>query len=82
MYTCWRVTLSDEGASVWVNARAFTHTLAPSSLRVTRQQVYTDLHRDVGSAVAESEILLNQMTTTLDYREGVKALLEKREPNF
>lgn len=63
-------------------ARAFTHTLAPSSVRVTRQQVYTDLHRDVGSAVAESETLLNQMTTSSDYREGVRALLEKREPNF
>lgn len=67
---------------VYQYARQFTQTLAPSSLRVTRQQVYTDLHRDVGSAVVESEILLNQMTTTLDYREGVKALLEKREPNF
>jgi len=67
---------------VYEYARAFTHTLAPSSLRVTRLQVYTDLHRDIGSAVAESETLLNQMTTTRDYREGVKALLEKREPNF
>lgn len=68
--------------AVYEYARAFTNTLAPSSVRVTRQQVYTDLHRDVGSAVAESESLLNRMTTTTDYREGVRALLEKREPNF
>lgn len=63
-------------------AGTLARTLAPSSVRVTRHQVYTDLHRDVGSAVAESETLLNQMTTSLDYKEGVRALLEKREPNF
>jgi enoyl-CoA hydratase/carnithine racemase len=68
--------------AVYEYARTFTHALAPSSLRVTRHQVYTDLHRDVGSAVAESEVLLNEMTTSSDYREGVRALLEKREPNF
>lgn len=67
---------------VYAYARSFAQTLAPSSLRVTRHQVYTDLHRDIGSSVSESELLLNQMTTTLDYREGVRALLEKREPNF
>jgi enoyl-CoA hydratase/carnithine racemase len=69
-------------SAVYEYAAAFTRTLAPSSIRVTRRQVYTDLHRDVGSAVAESETLLNQMTTSHDYREGVRALLEKREPNF
>lgn len=93
-----RVFLSDEAAElglvhrlvepdrllpeVYEYARAFTRSLAPSSIRATRHQVYTDLHRDVGSAVAESELLLNQMTTSHDYREGVRALLEKREPNF
>jgi enoyl-CoA hydratase/carnithine racemase len=68
--------------TVYAYARQFTRTLAPSSLRATRHQVYTDLHRDVGSAVAESETLLNQMTTSPDYKEGVRALLEKREPRF
>ena len=93
-----RVFLSDEAAelglvhrlvepdgllpAVYEYARAFTHGLAPSSIRATRHQVYTDLHRDVGSAVVESEMLLNQMTTSHEYREGVRALLEKREPNF
>jgi len=68
--------------AVYDYARTFARSLAPSSLRVTRHQLYTDLHRDVGSAVAESETLLNEMTTSADYREGVRALLEKREPNF
>ncbi|MGE3077013.1 MAG: enoyl-CoA hydratase-related protein [Dehalococcoidia bacterium] len=56
--------------------------VAPSSMRVTRHQVYTDLHRDIGSSVAESEQLLNQLMRGHDYREGVKALLEKRDPDF
>ena len=68
--------------NVYAYARTLARAIAPSSLHATRRQVYTDLHRDVGSAVAESEVLLDQMTTSADFREGVAALLEKREPNF
>lgn len=68
--------------AVYAYAQTLARTIAPSSMRVTRQQIYTDLHRDIGSSVVESEMLLNQMTTSSEYREGVKALLEKREPNF
>lgn len=63
-------------------AGRIARTIAPSSLHETRRQVYTDLHRDIGSAVAESEQLLDRMTTSPDFREGVAALVEKREPNF
>jgi len=68
--------------AVYAYAGTLARTISPSSMRVTKHQVYTDQHRDVGSAVNESEMLLNQLTTTHEYREGVKALLEKREPNF
>lgn len=93
-----RVFLSDEAAemglvhrclppedlmpAVCAYASGLAARIAPSSLRVTRQQVYTDLHRDVGSSVAESEMLLNQLMRGNDYKEGVRALLEKREPEF
>ncbi|NUQ55844.1 MAG: enoyl-CoA hydratase/isomerase family protein [Dehalococcoidia bacterium] len=63
-------------------ARMLAAAVSPSSLRETKRQVYTDLHRDVGAAVAESEALLNRMTTEADYREGVAALVEKRPPAF
>ncbi len=63
-------------------ARRLTTTIAPSSLRETKRQLYADLHRDVGAAVEESEVLLNEMTRSADFREGVAALLEKREPRF
>ena len=67
---------------VYSYAHMLSRVIAPSSLHATRRQVYTDLHRDIGSSVAESELLLDQMTTSPDFREGVAALLEKREPNF
>ncbi|MCL4242202.1 MAG: enoyl-CoA hydratase/isomerase family protein [Dehalococcoidia bacterium] len=63
-------------------AQMLSRAVAPSSMQATRRQVYTDLHRDVGSAVAESEALLDRMTRSADFREGVAALLGKREPDF
>lgn len=68
--------------AVMAYAGRLARTIAPSSLMATRRQVYTDLHRDVGSAIAESEQLLDLMTASPDFREGVAALVEKREPRF
>ena len=56
--------------------------ISPSSVRESKRQLYTDLHRDVGSAVAESEALLDRMATEPDFREGVRAWQEKRPPHF
>jgi enoyl-CoA hydratase/carnithine racemase len=63
-------------------ARRLARNVSPASMRATRHQVYRDLHRDVGTSVAESERLLREMTRGPEYREGVSALLEKREPRF
>jgi enoyl-CoA hydratase/carnithine racemase len=67
---------------VYEYARDLAATVAPSSLRETKRQIYTDLHRDAASAVRESEDLLNSMTTSADFREGVRALVEKRLPRW
>ena len=64
------------------HARNLAATVAPSSLAETKRQLYTDLHRDAASAVADSEGLLNRMTREPDYREGVRAWLEKRPPQW
>jgi len=53
-----------------------------TSLRETRQQVYLDMHRPVGDSIVESLRLLNEMMGTPEYRQGVKALVEKRPPGF
>jgi enoyl-CoA hydratase/carnithine racemase len=63
-------------------ARTMAVEISPSSLRESKRQLYADLHRDVGSAVAESEALLDRMATEPDFREGVRAWQEKRPPRF
>ncbi len=56
--------------------------VAPSSLATTKRQIYLDQHRDVGTAVSESDRLLNEMIPSPDYLEGVRALTERRLPNW
>jgi len=63
-------------------ARRLVETVSPGSLRVTKRQIYTDLHRDVGSAVKHADALLDQMVTEENYREAIRAYLEKRPPRW
>ena len=63
-------------------ARRLARNVSPASMRATKSAIYRDLHRDVGSSVEESERLLREMTRGREYREGVSALLEKRDPVF
>jgi enoyl-CoA hydratase/carnithine racemase len=62
--------------------RQMKDTISPASLRETKWQIYADQHRDVASAVAASENLLQEMSRHKDYGEGVRAFLEKRKPNW
>jgi enoyl-CoA hydratase/carnithine racemase len=62
--------------------RNMVATVSPNSLRQTRWQVYRDLHRDVGTSVRDSEVLLNAMMREPDYAEGVAAFTEKRKPTW
>ena len=62
--------------------RQMKDTVSPASLRETKWQIYTDQHRDVGSSVAASEVLLKEMSKHKDYEEGVRAFLGKRKPNW
>ena len=63
-------------------ARMLATEISPASLRESKRQLYADLHGDVGSAVAESERLLERMATEPDFAEGVRAWREKRPPRF
>ncbi len=62
--------------------RQMIATVSPNSLKQTRWQIYRDLHRDVASAVKDSENLLNEMMSEDDYKEGVQAFVEKRPPDW
>jgi enoyl-CoA hydratase/carnithine racemase len=57
-------------------------TVSPGSLRATKRQIYSDLHRDVRSAVADAAALLERMATEPDFAEGVTAFFEKRLPQW
>lgn len=63
-------------------AQNLIDTVSPNSLKQTRWQIYRDLHRDVGTAVDDSEQLLNAMMQEPDYREGVAAFVKKRPPSW
>ena len=63
-------------------AADLTARVSPSAQRMTKLQVYLDQHRDVGSAVAASEKLLESAMRDTDYEEGVKAFTERRRPKW
>lgn len=55
---------------------------APGSRAATKHQLYTDLHRSVGEAVADPEARLEAMMRAPDFAEGVAALTGKRAPRW
>lgn len=59
-------------------ARTMAANVAPGSAYETKRQIYRDLHRDAAAAVGEAERLLETMIKAPDYKEGVKAWMEKR----
>ena len=62
--------------------RLARHT-APSSLRVTKAQIWHDLlHDHPASSVAESKRLIREMAGSPDFRIGTAALAERRTPEF
>jgi enoyl-CoA hydratase/carnithine racemase len=62
--------------------RQMIEQVSPGSLQSTKRQIYTDLHRDVGTSVKESETLLRDMMKQKDYAEAVSAYLEKRQAHW
>jgi enoyl-CoA hydratase/carnithine racemase len=63
-------------------AEMLAGTVSPSSLRVTRQQIYRDLHDGAAAAINRAQQLLEEMMTGPDFSEGVAAFTEKRTPVF
>ena len=62
--------------------RKLITTVSPGSLRETKRQIYSDLHRDVRSAVAHATEQLERMATEPDFVDGVSAFLQKRPPRW
>jgi enoyl-CoA hydratase/carnithine racemase len=63
-------------------ARRLATEIAPSSLAVTKLQLYRDLPGDVASSVRDASARMADMMRGADFAEGVAALTEKRPPSF
>jgi enoyl-CoA hydratase/carnithine racemase len=82
----WNGVLAD-GEATLEAARAYAATMAeqasPSSVTVTKRQLYDDLLRhDVRAAVEDSMSLLHHLMGAADYREGGAARSEGRAPRW
>lgn len=62
--------------------RSMISTVSPGSLRETKRQIYTDLHREVAGSVDASHALIERMVKEPDFAEGVAAFVEKRPPTW
>jgi enoyl-CoA hydratase/carnithine racemase len=76
------VDLEDLVAEAHGWARQLVETVSPRALAETKRQIYVDQHRDLRSAVEDSEALLEVMSREPDYKEGVSAFLEGRKPQW
>ena len=76
------VSKEDLMTEVMAYARQLADSVAPHSMAVTKRQIYVDQHRDVGSSVAEADRLLSEMVAEPDYKESVRAWLDKRKADW
>ncbi len=76
------VPADDLLATTYAYARMLATEVAPSSLAVTKLQMYRDLHGDVASSVIDASERMAAMMQSADFAEGVAALTEKRPPAF
>lgn len=63
-------------------ARALVDDAAPSSLRTIKCQLSLDLFRPLAESAHESDRLVQEMIGSDEYRQGIRALIEKRPPGF
>jgi enoyl-CoA hydratase/carnithine racemase len=69
-------------AATLAYARSLLDEAAPSSLRTIKRQMSLDLFRPLAESAGESSRLIEEMIGSDDYRQGVRALVEKRPPGF
>ena len=63
-------------------ARRLIDEAAPSSLSTTKRQLTLDLFRPLAESAEEANRLVEEMIGSDDYRQGIRALIEKRPPGF
>jgi enoyl-CoA hydratase/carnithine racemase len=63
-------------------AREMVVNCSPKSMATMKQQVYTDLQRELPDALAEADRLMLESFKAPDFGEGVTSFLERRDPRF
>jgi enoyl-CoA hydratase/carnithine racemase len=63
-------------------ARELALKCSPASMASMKRQVYVDLERGLGEALAEADRLMLGSFTAPDFVEGVTSFLERRDPRF
>lgn len=63
-------------------ARELAVNCSPASMATMKRQVYADLERPLGEALAEADRLMLASFGAPDFKEGVASFLERRDPRF
>jgi enoyl-CoA hydratase/carnithine racemase len=64
-------------------AHILSEQVSPLAVQTTKRQIAIDLVRlDLGASISEATALLSELMGGAEYRAGVAALLEGRQPSF
>ncbi|HLI80923.1 MAG TPA: enoyl-CoA hydratase-related protein, partial [Candidatus Binataceae bacterium] len=55
---------------------------SPLGVAQAKKMVWEHLFTDLGTAIKENDAAVQVMTKSADFKEGVKAFIEKRSPRF
>ncbi|HXW83641.1 MAG TPA: hypothetical protein VEJ86_04500, partial [Candidatus Binataceae bacterium] len=55
---------------------------SPLGVATAKKLVYQHLFTDLGTAIREDDEVMAMMTTAADFKEGVRAFIEKRPPRY
>jgi enoyl-CoA hydratase/carnithine racemase len=62
--------------------RAIANTSAPSSIMMMKRQIYKHLSKELGEAMDESTVWMDESLARNDFKEGVASFVERRAPDF
>ena len=62
--------------------REIAGTGAPNSIMMMKRQVYKHLNRELGPAMAESTVWMDESLARDDFKDGVASFVERRPPKF
>jgi enoyl-CoA hydratase/carnithine racemase len=70
-------------ARAYETAALFASGTSPAAVVAAKRQLYADLLRsDVGAAIEDSKELIGAYMQRPDFKEGVRAMTERRQPAF